>query len=86
MSSVADYPVVIVTWDDAWAMLEEVDADLIHHNAQTFVSVGFLICSDKKGVTLACEYDRDTEGSLRSTMFIPRGMIATEVVVSDGPA
>lgn len=87
MDSVAvEYAVVVVVWNDAWAELDDAHPELIHHGPKPQVTVGFLIRSDDVGVTLACEYDLDDESDLRSTMFIPRGMVVSEKVVVDGPA
>lgn len=66
--------VVVVTWHDA----HETSGDFataadIDHTPKTQHTVGFLLRSDRVGVTIATE--RSDDGGYRTTNFIPRGMI-----------
>lgn len=62
---------VLVTWNDAWASLEDFsEAD---HEPFVYQTAGWLVKSDKRGVTLAYELGED--GSTRGEHFIPRGMV-----------
>lgn len=69
------YPVVSVHWLDAHHQNGEVKANGIEHSPSVQVCVGWLIRSDKQGVTLAMEYCEDEPEELRITWFIPRGMV-----------
>jgi hypothetical protein len=65
---------VIVTWNDAWESQEDATPEEIKHEPVVQNTIGFLIRDNKKGITLATEYADDGSG-LRTTNFIPRGMV-----------
>lgn len=67
---------VLVTWHDAWESQSDVEPDKIRHEPKVQYTVGFLIRKDKRGVTLATEYG-DDDLELRTTNFIPKGMIVS---------
>ena len=69
------YPPVAVFWHDAHESNEETTRSEVVHEPETQVTIGFLIRSDKVGVSLACEYNSDDPRLLRTTNFIPRGMV-----------
>lgn len=64
--------IVCVEWQDAWAGNRWIsDYD---HSPLTVYSTGFLLKSDKVGVSLARGLE-ETEGSILGVSFIPKGMV-----------
>jgi hypothetical protein len=61
---------VVVTWNDAWQADE---GEKIAHRPFVQRSCGFLVKSDKTGVTLAGCIDED--GTMYRGLFVPRGVI-----------
>jgi hypothetical protein len=68
------FKAVIVTWNDAWESQADATPEEIKHEPVVQNTIGFLIRDNKKGITLATEYAEDGSG-LRTTNFIPRGMV-----------
>ena len=68
------YPVVIVTWNDAIEHSEAFTEEEIKHEPAVQHTAGFLMKRNKKGITLASEYNDDGTG-VRTTNFIPAGMV-----------
>lgn len=68
-------PVVLVTWHDAHDTQDDFNPEQLRKNHKPAVQriVGFLMISDRAGVSLAADIDEDGDG--RSVNFIPRGMI-----------
>lgn len=66
-------------WDDAWIdgtepiALAEVH---VQHKPKVIVTLGYLLLSDDKGISLAGEYYKD-EDVYRGRTFIPRLMVKT---------
>ena len=67
---------VALLWMDAWADLTESSPEEHKHEAVYYVTEGFLIKSDEKGVSLAQELG--PEGSYRGRTFIPRSLVVLE--------
>lgn len=69
---------VAVYWDDASgssAEQEDTEEDaLLDHEPVVFVTVGFVLVDNEKGLTIYSE-ERLGQGSWRVRSFIPRGMI-----------
>jgi hypothetical protein len=72
--------VVLVKWNDAVLRSEENDTSKIVHKPCVLFSAGILLKSDKKGVTLATDFD-PVGKTYREQSFIPRGMIVEEKAV-----
>lgn len=73
---------VMIEWGDAYGTADtEQREDEISHEAAHFISWGWLIRSNEKGVTIAAEWS-PSGNTYRSVMFIPRGMIDSEKIVS----
>lgn len=71
-----DYPPVLVEWLDAHEDTGDCTPSTIKHEPSHCRTVGFLIRRDNAGVTLASECNDTDEGvELRTTNFIPRGMV-----------
>lgn len=73
-------PFGVVTWDDAHgsAADEMSETELERkHKGITYVSYGWIVRTNEAGVTLAAEWCPEDK-KYRATMFIPRGMVATE--------
>jgi hypothetical protein len=74
----------MVTWHDAWARHDAHSEDEIaacHRPAVTH-SVGFLVRSDRTGITLAaCYDDHDGAPSYDRVLFIPSGMVVRVIGV-----
>lgn len=68
------FPCVVVTWHDAWEDQRDLFEQDIRHEPKVQHTSGFLIRDNDRGVTLATEYGEE-DGELRTTNFIPRGMI-----------
>jgi hypothetical protein len=69
--------IVMVEWDDAVLRDTHNDTDIIVHEPLRLHSVGFLLKTDEKGVTICTDYD-PIEGTYREQSFIPRGMIVNQ--------
>lgn len=67
------YPIVLAIWHDAHETQHDIPPEEIIHEPMVQQTVGFLIRRDKLGITLATEHGSD--GNLRTTNFIPAGMI-----------
>lgn len=75
-------PYALVVWDDAHGdSTTEVFEGDIKHSPDRFYSYGWVIRSDKDGITLASEWNPNA-GSWRSTMFIPRPMVQEEFLIT----
>lgn len=81
MTTKLKYRPVVVIWNDAWEEMNDATPESIKHEPKVQVTVGFLIKKDKRGVTLATEYADDGTG-LRTTNFIPKGMIVSVIHLS----
>jgi hypothetical protein len=68
--------VAVVTWNDAHVVHGDVMPNDIDHEPILLHTAGWLIRDDDVGITLAFEY-ADEDGELRTTTFIPRGMIVS---------
>ncbi len=66
------YKVVIVHWDDACEHAEGDDAP--RHAPKRQILVGFLLRSDKRGISVAGELNADGTG-WRTENFVPRALI-----------
>lgn len=66
---------VAVHWLDAHMTDENMSRDAVNHEPARQITIGFLVRSDKKGVSLAIEYCADDPDEIRTHCFIPRGMI-----------
>jgi hypothetical protein len=66
---------VVVTWNDAHADAEFHDKASLakEHVPRRVQSVGILVTRDKKGITLARDFD--DAGEYDGRIFIPRGMV-----------
>jgi hypothetical protein len=76
---VANYPLVIVVWDDAYGgahtptMEQEIEAG---HKPLVVQTIGWCLRNDEAGVSLFNErYDDEGSTLWRGRSFIPRGMI-----------
>ena len=69
------HPAVAVHWLDAHMTDEQLRPDEITHKPARQVTIGFLLRDDAVGVSLAVEYNHDDPTDVRTTYFIPRGMI-----------
>ena len=68
-----DRTIVIVTWADA---VIHSDGDTkAKHEPSVQVTIGWLLKHDDKGLSLICEYERDSPNEWRAENFIPEGMI-----------
>lgn len=76
-----DKPFIVVTWDDAHGSAEDVSEHMIDHKPMRAQSYGWLLRSDETGITLAAEWT-PADALWRDTTFIPRKMVAEEVVLS----
>lgn len=71
-----EFPLVIVTWNDAWGNAhEDVNPQDVAegHKPTVMQTVGWLLREDDLGVSLFVE--RAVEGSYRGRTFIPKAMI-----------
>lgn len=71
---------VVVTWNDAWSCAEAYTASDVaaEHRPQVTRSAGFLVRSDRVGVSIAgCVDMRDGETFYDRVLFIPRGMVVS---------
>lgn len=78
----ANYPLVAVVWDDAFALSEQTTMEEIessYHKAQRFTTFGLLLKESEAGITLAGEIE--SNGQFRHVSFIPRGMIVEMVLL-----
>lgn len=83
-AGLADKKFKLIIWEDANgnAAAEYADADMPgFHKAAVYHSWGWVVISDDRGVSLVNEWCPKDE-SYRSRMFIPRGMIREETVLS----
>jgi len=72
--------IVMVTWNDAWSSQAGHDREKVEtdHRPVVIQSVGFLVKSNRVGITLAGCYDlKDGEPSYDRVLFVPRGMVAS---------
>lgn len=73
-------PLVLVRWNDATGSLTKnlTEAQDEYHHPQVMETVGWLLRSDRRGVSVVNEVTLD-EGVLtyRGHTFIPRGMVVT---------
>lgn len=74
--------VVVIVWNDAVLRTSLNDTDKVPHVPMLLQSAGFLIKSDKVGVSFATDFDPD-DCTYREQSFIPRGMILSERVLSN---
>lgn len=74
-------PIVFIEWDDAVLRSGLNDTGLIAHKPVRLHSVGFLLQSDKKGISFATDYDPDSE-TYREQSFIPRGCVVRQKTYS----
>jgi hypothetical protein len=72
-------PVVIIEWNDAVLRHDLNDTSVVLHEPVVLQSCGFLLQSDKDGVTFATDYEPINE-TYREQSFIPRGMVIKEIV------
>jgi hypothetical protein len=80
---VSEYPPVVVEWLDAHEQGADCTPDTIHHEPLLCRTIGFLIRKDRVGVTVATEVHNDPNGlQLRTTNFIPRGMLKRVIRLS----
>lgn len=71
-------PFVKVVWNDAWGKAEDnvnLENVAATHDPVVVTTLGWLLLSDAKGVSLANEFYEDY---YRGRTFIPRGMVVTE--------
>lgn len=69
-------PLVRVTWNDAHSTATDEYAKAKHHTPAVVMTVGWLMTSDTRGVSLCCERNHDAgEPWFRGHTFIPRGII-----------
>jgi hypothetical protein len=73
------YDIAIVEWLDAESIDEWTENVLIDHSVAKVVSIGFLLKSDKQGVTLALNHDTKNDAH-SCIMKIPNGMIVSKRV------
>ena len=64
---------VIVTWRDA-VMHSDGDSKA-KHVPVVQVTIGWLLHYDMTGISIMCEYSKDSPNEWRSENFIPNGMI-----------
>ena len=80
----ADFPAVIVEWLDAVECTLDFEPHTIEHKGTPCRTVGFLIRSDRKGVSIATEVHNDMLRGvqLRTVNFIPRGIVTRVIRLS----
>ena len=66
----------MVIWGDAHYNTGEFEPSEIYHEPWGYTTVGILVRSDEKGVTVASDIGQD--GRVRTTNFIPRAIIIHE--------
>ncbi len=74
-----EVPFVIVVWDDAHGYDDETIPEDVKHAPRRCISVGWLMKSDEKGVSIAGEWS-PTEHNYRTHTFIFRPMVIEEIV------
>jgi hypothetical protein len=74
--------IIEVTWHDAVLRPEFNDSSHIAHRPEILHSCGFLLKSDRTGVSLCTDY-APSDGTFREQSFIPRGMIIAQKIFGD---
>lgn len=77
-------PVVVIEWNDAVLRNDLNDTSVIWHKPLKLHSVGYLLQSDKDGVTFSTDYDPNGK-TYREQSFIPRSIIVSEKVWNPTP-
>jgi hypothetical protein len=73
-----DYPIAVVTWLDACT---HNDGDgPPRHEPMRQVTAGWLLKRDRKGVSIAFEYN-DSDNTYRDEQFIPAGMVESVRII-----
>ena len=76
---------VYVKWADAHSVgAGEFETEEIMHRPYYFETVGWLVKSNRKGITVATDLGED--GRWRTTTFVPRGIIVRVKVIDVGIA